>query len=390
MQITRTQSVGHNRTGNKGIVNCSHTTAHIARYLDFETQGQLKLTSSLIKSQLNTFYTGQKKIKPPKIIQLNSFGLKKTHFLIHNNTIIFENINPNNPKQFFDFTTGKELNPIKTKFGFFSHQPIAITSDAKAVIVNWKNMLTVAHFLTGEMICKLENSSRYTSELVFKFLVTSDGRFGVRSMEDSTTKIWDLTSGKMLHSLELKDQKPEQKKCDSIAISPDQKILAMKFSGKFIILLDIESGQLLNKITEINTGIGELSKLFLYFNNKIFITADGNHLVTGTNLGACIWDLKTAQFLKEIRVIHPEKHWLEKKPVISSIAMTSDNRLAVALPTGAVEIWDIEKNQCLHHLISECNRHVTLEMAPDGQTLFVYKQSYYTAQIFDLTRADLE
>lgn len=384
MQIAKTSQI-------KSIVNCSHATANIASYLDFESQGQLKLTSRLIKSQLGTFYTEKKKISPSKSILLDKFCLKKTHFLVHNNTIILEDANPDKPKLFFDFMTGKPLNAINTKFGFLSSRPIAITSDAKAIIPKWKNILVVGDLLTGKIMCELENSSCYASDSFVKFLTTSDGKIGVRSMEDATTKIWDVTSGKMLHSLELKGKRSRQNICSSIAISPDKKILAMKFSENFIILLDIESGEFLNEITEIDTGSEELSKLFLYFKNKIFITADGAHLVTGTNLGACIWDLKTAQFLKEIRVIHPEKHWLEKKPIITSIAMTSDNRIAVALPTGAVEIWGIEKNKCLHHLTSKCNRHVTLEIAPDGKNLFVYTESHYpTAEIFDLTRVDLE
>jgi WD40 repeat protein len=87
----------------------------------------------------------------------------------------------------------------------------------------------------------------------------------------------------------------------------------------------------------------------------------GRLLVSGGNLGACVWDLERRRLVRRIST----------KGEVSSVAFAADGRLAIAsgsTDTAQVRVFKSESGRLLREVVGGCKTECAL-FTPDGQTL---------------------
>jgi WD40 repeat protein len=168
-------------------------------------------------------------------------------------------------------------------------------------------------------------------EYVTRLAISSDGKTlvsgsGSNGAAKEQVKLWNLRSGKLLHSME------HPPGVGALAISLDNKVV---ISGSF--------GQLVDKDSAINTiklwelGTGKLLRDFTQNTDSIesiILTPDGKTMITGNFNGKIkFWNWQTGKLLSTING--------DSDPV-EAITMSPDQKtLASSSEDGTIRIWQL-------------------------------------------------
>jgi WD40 repeat protein/transcriptional regulator with XRE-family HTH domain len=179
-----------------------------------------------------------------------------------------------------------------------------------------------------------------------------DGRLIASIGARQEVKVWDASSGELLHTFVGADEISS-----SVAFSPDGKTLAAA-SVTQVILWDITSGEKIATLsgssvgttTGYNLGVGQIS-----------FSPDGKYLATANMDGApTIWDLD-----KQRKVLSLEAEMLPPK----AIAYNPDGKtLATGGDEGIVRVWDVRQGLELFSLNLGGIIH-SVSFSPDGTCL---------------------
>ncbi len=216
----------------------------------------------------------------------------------------------------------------------------AISPDSQRVVASLSNGSTkIWDMNTGQLLHTLVGHAAR----VWSVAISSDNKKVVTASDDNTAKIWDMHSGKLLHTLT-----GHTGGIWAMAISSDNKKVVTGSVDDTAKIWDINTGQLLHTLVGHKGGIKSLA-----------ISSDNQKIVTGSwDKTAKIWDMNTGQLLRTLQG--------EYDNGIISVAISSDNQNIVTAPwDGSAKIWDMNTGQLLHTL--ESSEVFALVITPDNK-----------------------
>ena len=186
--------------------------------------------------------------------------------------------------------------------------------------VSYSGVLSIWNVESGTLVKTLTISDERLYKNDFDYMqVDSGGRFLIyRAMNSKTARIWELESGNALLRIE------DSNNLMSVMVEPTQRF-AISLSPRTIKIWDITSDKLVRTIEE-------------SYVNKILIDPSGKYIVTSKKKTIKVWDMHTGKILNtleghsdRIYLMHiPEKSPLPDSPVIISKSMD-----------GTINVWDL-------------------------------------------------
>jgi WD40 repeat protein len=170
---------------------------------------------------------------------------------------------------------------------------------------------------TGEIIRSIEGHSHW----VLSVAISPNGNKLVSGGADKNIKVWNLTSGKLIHT--LIDLSWYSNWITAVAITPDGKTIVSGSSTKTIKIWDLNTGNLKETLQDPK----ELSSVL-----SLCISHDGKVIACGsTNNKITLWNLDSGQL---IRSIEGHSAWIQ------SLSITSDNTTLISgSRDGVVKFW---------------------------------------------------
>ncbi len=226
-----------------------------------------------------------------------------------------------------DNTSGRTLQQFD--HGAEDISAIAVNSEGSRIATGgFDGLVHVWDVATGEEVTQFAHGDR-----VWLLVFEPDGiRLASvgwdEQIEFSTTRVWDISTGKELFKLA---QEKDNMVFD-VSFSPDGRLLAIASNNGKARLMDAITGEVLTEMTHEEA---------LY---AVAFSPDGRFLATGTASAALVWDLSTGSELH--RLSHTASVW--------RVAFTTEGkRLLTADKDDRVRIWDLatgkEVNRLNHH-----------------------------------------
>ena len=180
---------------------------------------------------------------------------------------------------------------------------------------------------------------------VYEVAISADGKTLASSSYGGKIKVWNLSNGKLLHTINAHTDAIE-----SLVISPDGKIIASGSWDNHIKLWDLTNGNLLQTLK------GHIDDV-----KAIAMTADGHTLASGSYDGVIkIWDLKTGSVKMSIQHLGP----------ITAMAFSPDGQiLASGFKKGDIKTWQWDIGKQLHSFAAHTNTIWAIAFSPNGKII---------------------
>lgn len=273
---------------------------------------------------------------------------------------------------------------------------VNITSDNQRVISTlFDGTVKVWDLESGKLLHTLSNHTKNLTALA----VTPDGQKVVASYWDRTIKIWDVKSGKLLHTLLGHTDDVNVK---AVGMFPNgQRAFSISWDGSLKVW-DLESGKLLQTLSgyQEEQGLGVIiipssPEPFDKDSVATAVTPDGKRIVSVSN----------ESIRRSSRVVEPGGYALRvwdiengKPPQILSspsdghinaVAVTPNGQKAISTSSyGYSNVWDIESGKLINTLPTMNGYHNTLAMTPDGQKI-IFATYNKTLEVWDLKKVKL-
>ncbi|MCB8779574.1 WD40 repeat domain-containing protein [Planktothrix agardhii] len=219
------------------------------------------------------------------------------------------------------------------------------------------NTIKLWDVTTGKEIHTLQGHSSVVSSVSF----SPDGKTLASGSDDNTIKLWDVTTGKEIRTLQ-----GHSSSVWSVSFSPDGKTLASGSDDKTIKLWDIITGK------EIHTLQGHSSSV-----SSVSFSPDGKTLASGSwDKTIKLWDITTG---KEIRTLQGHSS------VVSSVSFSPDGKtLASGSDDNTIKLWDVTTGKEIRTLQGHSSVVSSVSFSPDGKTLASGSEDN-TIKLWDVT-----
>ena len=193
---------------------------------------------------------------------------------------------------------------------------LAISPDNTILVGGSWEKIRVWDLQTGATIRSIEGHSHW----VLSVAISPDGNTLVSGSADKTIKVWNLKTGKLIHTL---NRLSWHGWVTAVAITPDGKTIVSGSTNKNIKIWDLNTGNLKETLQKPK----ELSSVL-----SLCISHDGKVIACGsTNNKITLWNLDSGQL---IRSIEGHSAWIQ------SLNITSDNTTLISgSRDGVVKFW---------------------------------------------------
>ena len=255
-----------------------------------------------------------------------------------------------NTLKLWDATTGKELRTLskrgdETPLLEFSPSvmSVAFSTDGRTLASGSQDKtIKLWDVSTGKELHTLSGHGKDVHSVVF----SPDGRTLASGSYDNTAKLWDVATGRELHTLT-----GHGNFVNSVVFSPDGRTLASGSWDNTIRMWDVASGK------ESRTLVGHGVIVF-----SVAFSPDGRMLASGgQDKTIKLRDVSTGRELPTLR---------GHKAMVSSIAFSPDGRmLASGGGDKIVKLWDVASGKELRTLSGHRSSVQSVAFSPDGRTL---------------------
>ncbi len=201
---------------------------------------------------------------------------------------------------------------------------------------------------TGELIHSL--TSHYFP--VISVAISPNSQALVSSHYDGAIKIWNLSTGELIHTL-----RGHSKPIWSVAISPNNQTLVSASGDQTIKIWKLSTGQLLHTLT------WQTDYNYIY---SVAISLDSQTLFSSYDDGTIkIWKLSTGQLIRTLT-------WNTIHDHVNSVTISPDaQNLVSSHNDGKIKIWKLNTGQLLSTLTGNTvhNYVNSVTISPDAQTL---------------------
>lgn len=276
----------------------------------------------------------------------------------------------------WDLATGKELHTLKA-----NSYSVVISPDGQKIVSGSYQRINIWDLTTGKL---LRNFIGYYS-LVNKVAVSPDGNTLVSVGNDTiingivkdetfvginlpkinlellpkvvinlppiertkeSIKIWDLATGRKLHTLESHAY--------SIAISPDGQTILSGSGDNTIKIWHLATGKLLHTLTDHSEILTPVWSVAIRTNGKTLVSGSYEKTIK-------IWDLATEKLLHTLTG-HSNS--------VNSVAISPDGQTIVSgSGDNTIKVWDLATGKLLHTLIGHSDSVRSVAISPNGQTI---------------------
>ncbi|CCI39087.1 WD40 repeat domain-containing protein [Microcystis aeruginosa] len=176
--------------------------------------------------------------------------------------------------------------------------------------------------------------------------ITPDGTKIVSGCHDLTVKIWDMKTGKELHTLT-----GHSSLIQGVAITPDGTKIVSGGYDKKVKIWDVQTGQELLSLDELPG-----------FVNGVAITPDGAMFVSCIDDIITVWDIETGQDLYTFSD--------DSCARIDGVTITPDGTKIVSYGTfDTIKVWDIRTGEIFLTLTGDSSRVRGIAITPDSEKI---------------------
>ncbi len=178
-----------------------------------------------------------------------------------------------------------------------------------------------------------------------------DGQTLASGSKDRSIRLWDISTGKLLHTLTLDIRAA----VESVAFSPDGKKLASAEYGR-LHLWDVSTANLLHTFIDLKSSGSDIIPLA---HASVAFSPDGQTLASmmGGDNYMRVWDVETGTLLHEFT------------GDTESVAFSPNGKM-LASPSGeSIRLWNVENGEHLQTLTGHNGFVFRVAFSPDGQML---------------------
>jgi WD40 repeat protein len=200
----------------------------------------------------------------------------------------------------------------------------------------------------------LINRNRDTnSRDMFNVVFSADSQT-ITAIDEAVIRIWDVTTGELLHTLE------PAKTIHSLVYSPDGAYLALcgldgdSDSGTYDVLVEIWE-------TDTYTKADEMTLSDIPYGLEVIVTPQGEFLLYGDNEETdtvMIWDIETESVILELPF---------SNRVVEDILFSIDGQLIFGASKNHILVWDATTGDLLHTLLGHTEDISSMSRTPDGR-----------------------
>ena len=216
--------------------------------------------------------------------------------------------------------------------GFVGYVSFSNTLDTNQE-VSWEN---------ATLFATLTEHSDYVNSVAF----SPDGKILVSSSSDDTIKLWNVETKEVITTLT-----EHSSDIESVAFSPDGKILASASRDSTIKLWNVETKEVITTLTGHSSDI-----------ESVAFSPDGKTLASGSDDNTIkLWNVKTKQVIAT---------FFGRSSDIESVAFSPNSKiLAGASRDNTIRLWDVETKQKITTLTGHSSDVESVTFSPDGKIL---------------------
>jgi WD40 repeat protein len=194
--------------------------------------------------------------------------------------------------------------------------------------------------------------------------ITKDGHWAVSASADHTLKVWDLVTGREVHTL-----RGHEHIVTNVAITLDGSSAVSSSDDNTFKVWDLATGQIVRTVKR------AAESSILNDVDGFSVTEDGRWAVVGVLIGIQVWDLKQGQVIRSL---------MGHRKTVTSVTVTPDGHwTASASWDKTIKIWDLITGQLVNTLEGHKGNVTCVSITADGHKLV--SSSYdKTVKVWDL------
>jgi WD40 repeat protein len=233
-------------------------------------------------------------------------------------------------------------------------EPFALSPDGKYLVGKFKPsdgayQLKLYSFPSGELV---ETIGDAHEKMIRCVRWSPDGSVFASSSDDSTIKIWEGTTGKLVKKISAGN------KVGLFELCPEGFLIAAivgEDPGSFfkpaeVLVFKVASGELIKKIEGFSKGLEDLS-----------FSPDGKYLVTGERgPKASLWNVETWELT---RTFDGHKYW------VSHVSVSPNGKYLLTGSADEFTLWNIEKGEKIKSAVAAGQGLTSVVFSPDGRVI---------------------